>query len=240
MLKFGMTDSVGFSAGIKGFLYGPSGAGKTTAIGTLPEGQTIILSAEAGLLSIRNKRHNVIEINTIDEMDEAYAWALTAEGSQFPFWALDSITEIAEKCLANAKALAKDPRQAYGELIDRMIALIKKFRDLNGRHVFMSAKMEQVKDEISGLLLRGPAMPGTKLGPQLPYLFDEVFYLGVGEQPQPDGSKASFRYLQTAQDSQYLAKDRSGVLAKIEPPDLTYIVNKILTTPVAQTPIPGV
>lgn len=233
-LNFTSTDQAGLAGGIKGFIYGESGAGKTTAIGTLPEGMTVILSAEAGLLSVRNKRHTVLLINTIDDLTDAYNWACSPEGAQFPFWGLDSITEIAEKVLANSKATCKDPRQAYGELIDKMTDYIKKFRDLYGRHVFMSAKMEMVKDEVSGLLLRGPSMPGTKLGPALPYLFDEVFYIGVGEQVNPDGSKTPFRYIQTEKDTQHLAKDRSGVLAKIEPPDLTYIVNKILTTPIKQ------
>jgi hypothetical protein len=66
-------------------------------------------------------------------------------------------------------------------------------------------------------------MPGQKLGPQLPYLFDEVFHMGVASDPQ--GKK--YRYLQTEADLQHDAKDRSGLLDAYEAPDLTAIFNKI-------------
>jgi hypothetical protein len=47
--------------------------------------------------------------------------------------------------------------------------------------------------------------------------------MGVGQ--TPDGKK--FRYLQTEADYQYEAKDRSGALAPMEPPDLSAIIRKI-------------
>ena len=67
-------------------------------------------------------------------------------------------------------------------------------------------------------------MPGSKLGPQLPYLFDEVFRLGKNKTPQG----VSYRFLQTDGDLQYVAKDRSGLLEELEPANLTHVFNKIL------------
>jgi hypothetical protein len=87
----------------------------------------------------------------------------------------------------------------------------------------MTCKMESSKDELSGMVKWGPSMPGQKLGPQLPYLFDEVFRLGVGK--GADGKE--FRFVQTQPDLQYEAKDRSGALQSMEYPHLGAIFAKI-------------
>jgi hypothetical protein len=100
---------------------------------------------------------------------------------------------------------------------------VRAFRDLPGKHVYVSAKVEWAKDEASGVMRFQPMMPGQKLGPQLPYLFDEVFYIGVGK----DQQGAKFHYLQTQADLQYVAKDRSGSLDAYEPPDLGRVISKI-------------
>lgn len=222
-LKFTTTDQAAQLHGVKLLVYGDSGAGKTYMASTAPA--PVILSAEAGLLSLRRFQIPVIEIQTVEDLVQAHLWCQqSAEAGQFQTVYLDSITEIAEVVLANAKKLVKDPRQAYGELIEKMLSTIKAFRDLQGKHVVMTAKMEPFKDALNGTVTYMASMPGSKLGPQLPYLFDEVFRLGIGV----DAQGAKYRFLQTQPDLQYSAKDRSGVLDPVEPPDLNYVFNKIL------------
>ena len=226
MLKFTTTDAAGQLHGIKILIYGRSGVGKTTLAGTTPD--VLMLSAEAGVLSLRDKSIPMIQITTVAELSEAYHWITTnPQAKCFKTIFLDSITEIAEQVLSNAKLQVKDPRQAYGELIEKMNMLVRSFRDLPGKNVVMLAKQESHLDEVSKMTMFGPAMPGSKVSQQLPYLFDEVFRLGVGK--TPDGTE--YRFLQTQPDLQYEAKDRSGVLDAIEPPNLSHIFNKILTTP---------
>ena len=209
--------------GIKCLVYGKSGAGKTKLAATAPA--PIILSAESGILSLREFQIPMIQIKTVADLTEVHQWALnSAEAKQFATIYIDSISEIGEVVLANAKAQVKDPRQAYGELIEKMMATIKAFRDLPGKNVVMAAKQEPIKDEMTGIVQYGPSMPGSKLGPQLPYLFDEVFRLGVGKTPQG----VEYRFLQTGPDLQYDAKDRSGSLAPVERPDLSFVFSKIL------------
>jgi hypothetical protein len=221
-LKFTTTDAAGATHGVKLLVYSPSGVGKTTLCSTAPT--PIILSAEAGLLSLRKFKLPVIEIKTIVDLQEAFAWCQSSkEASHFQTICLDSLTEIGEVVLANAKQLVKDPRQAYGELIEKMTMVIRAFRDLPNRNVYMSAQQEPMKDELTGVIQYGPSMPGAKLGPKLPYFFDEVFRLSIGK--MTDGTL--FRYLQTQPDIQYVAKDRSGSLAAMEQPDLTVVFNKI-------------
>jgi len=222
-LKFTTSREAAKINGIKCLVYGRAGVGKTTLCATAPN--PIILSAESGLLSLRNLDIPVIEITTIADLQEAFSWCeAKASSNGFQTVCLDSITEIAEKVLAHAKGQVKDPRQAYGELIEKMNMTIKSFRDLKGLNVYMAAKEERSKDEGTGIILAGPSMPGAKLGTQLPYLFDEVFNLNIAK----DGEGNTYRYLRTQPDLQYDAKDRSGSLAEIEAPDLTHVFNKIL------------
>ena len=103
---------------------------------------------------------------------------------------------------------------------------LKAFRDISGKHVIMAAKQSTLTDSVTGTVTYGPSMPGARLGAELPYLFDEVFQLGIGK--TPDG--VEYRYFRTRPDIQSEAKDRSGVLDAMEPPDFTHIFNKILTT----------
>lgn len=225
--------------GVKVIVYGRAGMGKTALCATAPS--PLIISAESGLLSLRRQNLErmfgvntpgisyeipVIEINTVADLTEVEAWAKSsAEARQFSTLCLDSITEIGEKVLSNAKLQVKDPRQAYGELIEKAIMTIKAFRDLKGYNVYMSAKEERVKDEASGTTLAGPSMPGQKTGPAMPYLYDEVFNLNMGKDPQ---TQQNYRYLRTQPDFNYDAKDRSGALAEIERPHLGYVFAKIM------------
>lgn len=222
-LKFSTTQKEAISAGVKILVYGESGVGKTVLCATAPD--PIILSAESGLLSLKKFNIPVIKIETLADLEEAYQWIRAGKqgANQFKTVCLDSITEMGEVVLANAKINVKDPRQAYGELIEKITKQIKQFRDLEGKNVYMAAKMEKSKDELSGMTLFGPSMPGQKMGPAMPYLFDEVFNLRVMQTP----AGLKYRALVTEGDLQYVAKDRSSALNAIEPPDLAKVFSKI-------------
>jgi phage nucleotide-binding protein len=202
-------------------VYGQAGAGKTSLIPSLPA--PVILSAEGGLLSIAGSNLPFVEINSVETLREAYQWITESqEAAQFQSVALDSISEIAEVVLANEKATAKDPRQAYGALQDVMGGIIRAFRDLPGRHVYFTAKLEKSQDEM-GRILYSPSMPGAKLGQQLPYFVDLVLPLRV----EKDAEGNTVRSLQCQSDGLWTAKDRSGRLDPWEPADLGHIIRKI-------------
>jgi hypothetical protein len=67
-------------------------------------------------------------------------------------------------------------------------------------------------------------MPGKQLDRELPYMFDEVLRLGIGQTQEG----TTYRFLQCKPDLQYTAKDRSNVLDAVEPPDLGLLFSKIL------------
>ena len=207
--------------GVKLLVYGQAGAGKTSLIKTLPN--PVIISAEAGLLSIADANIPFIEVTSMDDLKEAYEWiATSAEGKGFDSIALDSISEIGEVVLNYEKKVAKDPRQAYGAMQEQMTDIIRAFRDLSGKHVYFSGKVEKTSDEM-GRILYAPSMPGNKLGQQLPFFFDEVLALRL----ERDADGNTQRALMCQSDGIYQAKDRSGKLSAWEMPDLGEIIKKI-------------
>jgi len=207
--------------GVKVIVYGQAGAGKTSLIKTLPN--PIVFSAEGGLLSIQDANLPYIEINDMETLREAYTWLTQSEEAKsFESVALDSISEIAEVVLNAEKKATKDPRQAYGAMQEQMADIIRSFRDLPGIHVYMSAKLEKMQDEM-GRVLYAPSMPGNKTGQALPYFVDEVLALRV----EKDSEGVTQRALMCDSDGLWLAKDRSGKLAAWEAPDLGAIIAKI-------------
>lgn len=218
------TAHIASSQGVKVVVYGGAGSGKTVLCATAP--RPVILSAEKGLLSLKSHNLPYIEIVTYDQLVEAHAWVMnSAEAKQFDTICLDSVSEIGEVVLADLKKRHKDPRKAYGEVQEQMIALLRSFRDLEQKHVYFAAKEEALKDGLTGAITYGPMMPGTKLPQQLPYFFDEIFQLFVYTDPS---TKEETRALRTAKDAQFVAKDRSGKLDPWEAPNLSDIFTKIM------------
>lgn len=203
--------------GIKILVYGHAGAGKTTLATTMPK--PVIISAEGGLLSIKESNIPYIEVSSMEDLKEAYSWLTSSEGQVFDSVILDSLSEIGEVVLIHEKSINKDGRAAYGEMAAQMTALIRTFRDLPGKNVLMTAKVEKTADE-SGRLLYAPSMPGAKLGQQLPYFFDLVLALRV----EKDADGIAQRALMCDSDGLWTAKDRSGKLQAWEAPDLGEII----------------
>lgn len=203
--------------GLKVLVYGQAGSGKTTLAKTLPK--PVVLSAEGGLLSLKDDNISFIEIKSIGDLHEVYSWL---EGSdEFESVVLDSISEIAEVVLAHEKKVNKDGRAAYGEMDVQLSEIIRAFRDLN-MHVLMTAKLEKQQDEM-GRMLYFPSLPGNKTAQKLPYFFDEVLALRI----EKDEEGKTQRALMCDSDGLWLAKDRSGKLEAWETPDLGEIIAKI-------------
>lgn len=217
------TGQITSNVAIKAVLYGASGVGKTRQARTVPN--PIIISAEEGLMSVRGDNIPFTRITSMDHLLNVYQWCLRDPAArQFHTLYLDSISEMAEVCLAAEKTKNKDPRKAYGEAQDRMIDIIRHFRDIATHHCVFVAKMERIKDEMTGAMLYGPMFPGQKLPQQVPYFFDEVFYLYDYKDPT---TQQTTQWIKTRGNSQFIAKDRSGNLAEDEPADLGAIFRKI-------------
>lgn len=210
--------------GIKCMVYAQAGAGKTTLASTFGDIPVVVISAEAGLLSLRDFNIPVIEINTVKDIEDAYRYLTEDEdGMKFKAVVVDSISEIAETLLAAEKAANKDGRAAYGETNTKMMELLRAFRDLQGRHVLFISKLEKAKDEMTGGMLYGPSMPGARLGQAIPYLTDLVFAIRL----EKDSDGNTQRWLQCQPDFSWQAKDRSGKLAQFEEPNMREVIRKV-------------
>ena len=76
--------------GITILVYGNSGVGKTSLIRTIP-GRVLILSAEAGLLSLRNTDIEYVGIHSMADLSEAYSY-ITAHLADYSCIVLDSLS----------------------------------------------------------------------------------------------------------------------------------------------------
>jgi len=209
---------------VRALCYGDAGVGKTVLCATAPN--PVIISAEGGLLSLAGHDIPVIEVRTVEDVQDAYRFLTESEDAKsFETICLDSISEIAEVLLAKLKSEDKDPRKSYGRLADDMSHLVRSFRDIPEYNIYFSAKMTRIEDDFSGISTFRPAMPGKTLVNGLPFFFDEVMALRIGQTDEGE----DYRYLQTSPTVQYTAKDRSGKLDEMERPDLTSIFNKILS-----------
>lgn len=224
-LNWSTTDKESAKHGVKILIYGRAGMGKTTLCGTAPS--PLIISAEAGLLSLRRKSIPVLTVASLQDVWDAFTWCQTkAKAAGVQTICLDSISEIGEKTLAVQKKKKPDPRQAYGDMATEMIDLVKAFRDLSGFHVVVTAKETTKSDPVTNVSRSEPTAPGQQVGPALPYLFDEVFYAHTIQ----DNTGKVHHVLRTRGTFNADAKDRSGSLDELEYPDLTNIISKIMAT----------
>lgn len=238
MIQVQTSNDAIMQTGVKILAYGAPGAGKTFMAATMPN--PLLINVEGGLLALR--RENLVRvygegnpyitydvptitISKFSEIDEVYKWCLnSAEAKQYASVCVDSLSEIAETVLNEAKKSVRDARLAYGDMLSKTLKIVRDFRDLPHKHVYMAAKIEMQTDENTGISQYGPSLPGKSLGVALRYFFDEIFYLGSAK----DQSGLTYRFLQTVPTIQHYTKDRSGMLDAQEPPVLGHVINKIL------------
>ena len=224
------TSAYNSDMGVSMVIYGGSGVGKTRLAGTLPANETVILSLEHRLLSLRGYGMFAYELDTYEDVVVTQqALERDASFSAVKYVVVDSATELGEKTLISSQARIKDGRQAYQDMQTKCLSLFRMFRDMR-KHIILLFKEEMQKDAMGNARV-GPSMPGQKLGPQVPYLFDEVFYMGVTETTGSDGKTVKSRYLLTDATATHIAKDASGSLDIYEPPNLLHIIQKIQTSP---------
>jgi phage nucleotide-binding protein len=234
-LKVLSTKNIGVDR-LKILVYAPPGSGKTTLAKTINE-PTLVISAEAGLLVLKDADIDVVDITTDDNgqlipkesrikrLTEAYSYLLKPESQAKYKWVfIDSLTEIGQNLVEQLQKEHPDRKDAlvlWGEYSKNMRSIIKALRDLPHYNVVMTALSERDKDE-NGVYTTGVALNG-KISQALPGFFDEVFYYDL----RKDSEGKVVRRLLTQATDTVVAKDRSGMLKQFEEPNLNQIAKKI-------------
>lgn len=210
---------------------GQSGIGKTSLLRSLPENEPVfVVSAEAGLLCVRDlvesKRVQGVEVGSFADLAEVYSFLVSPAAAGFKWIFIDSLTEIAARCVEAMKAKYPDRKDSFpmwGEYGEKMTALIKAYRDLTAFNVVFTCLDSCEKDDLNRRFV-GPSISGGALKERLSSFFDEVFFMVS----LPDSEGKERRSFITQPWERFPAKDRSGKLAVVEAPHLGQIKAKIL------------
>lgn len=253
-------------------IFGPSGAGKTSLLKTLPPAETLCIDLEAGMKSVQDWRGDSIPVRSFpDALDIAcLVGGINPSADQSGFFSeghyrhlsetypdlvrmiaskrvifVDSITDLTRQAGAWAKTRPEafsektgkpDTRGAYGLLAREVIALLKHLQHAPARTVIFVGILERVTDEFNRVTWQ-PQMEGGKAARELPGIVDQVITLsffaadGDGWRHEPERGEARRLVCRSGNPFGLPAKDRSGRLDVIEPPDLGALLAKINATP---------
>lgn len=144
---------------------------------------------------------------------------------------VDSLTKLSRLCLQWAQQQPEafnaqgkpDLRGAYGLLGREMLAFVAQLQHVRHANVIFTCAMEQAKDDF-GRLVWEPHLEGAKTVRELPGIVDEVISYTLID----FGDGEPVRCFVTNKDNAYglPAKDRSGRLEPVEPPDLGALIAK--------------
>lgn len=170
---------------------------------------------------------------------------------QFDTVFIDSITVASRMALAWSKLQPEavsektgkpDTRGAYGLLGQEVVTWLTQCQHIRDKNVIVVGVLDMVKDD-TGRITYEPQIEGSKAVRELPGIFDQVITMGLFDTVHGslilDMAKGTQRGFICHQNNGFgvPAKDRSGRLAAIEPPDLGAILNKIQENPRIDAPV---
>jgi len=221
---------------------GESGIGKTSTIKTVDRPKAII-SMESGLSCLagtnidtvvidpvhpfkRPEGHLVDPKNPMYTITEVFIQFLTPEfKSKYEVIFIDSLTEMSQLILADLKrdpviASSKNGYELWGKYKERMMIIIKMFRDLSPYTVVFTCLTDKEKDGLDHVDVLN--VEGSSVRSSIKAMFDVCLKY---ESIERDDKK--IRTFITDTELNPIAKDRTNKLNKYEKPDLGAILRKI-------------
>jgi len=246
--------------GPKIVILGPSGAGKTSLLRTLPAemlASTLFIDIEAGDLAVADLPVASVRPRTWSECRDiacvlggfnpalpatvAYSEAHyndvmknpeLAQLGSFSVLFIDSVTAAARLCFIHSEQQPeaftdrgrKDLRAIYGLHARQMIGWLNQLQHARGRDVVFVAILERVVDDLN-IATWQPQIEGSKTGRELPAIVDEIITM----QWVDFGDRKPVRAFVCTNPNPfgYPAKDRSGKLEQLEPPNLGALIEKL-------------
>lgn len=215
--------SFALNVGYKAVAYGPPGEGKTPLIKTAP--RPVLLICEPGMLSMRDAHHiPAWEGYTVAKCMEFFNWLKGSnEAKNFDTVCVDSFTQFAEIVLKEALKANKHGLKAYGEMAETVMDIANLLFYMPQKHVYLIAK--QTQHDEGGVMKRRPYFPGQELNVKVPHLFDAILHIAKAQIPGIIQPQLAIR---TAGTIDITARDRSGRLNELEPPDLSALIAKAM------------
>jgi hypothetical protein len=164
-----------------------------------------------------------------------------AQIDRYATFFVDSITQMSRLCFTWCKSQPgaisdrsgkPDLRAAYGLLGQEMVGALTHLQHARGKNVVFVAILDERLDDFNRRVFE-PQIEGSKTGLQMPGIVDEVVTLA--EIKAEDGSSYRAFVTHTLNPFGFPAKDRSGRLDLLEPPDLGALIAKCAGTPAATT-----
>lgn len=205
-------------------VYGNGGVGKTTFASTAPKPLLVDCENGSKYFGLRGIVMDVAKISGWSDMEGLFD---IAKSGQYETIIIDPIGELMEKLkrymvLKGDKKLVQadgSPSMAgWGWLKDTMRSTIKILRD-SGVNLLLIAHVDE-KPDGENLVKRPMIM--TKLSDEIVNMVDIVGYMTVVN--DPDQGEKRIIIVDPASDK-YIAKDRTGQLGKIIPPNFKDIID---------------
>lgn len=205
-------------------VYGNGGVGKTTFASTAPKPLLVDCENGSKYFGLRGIEMDVAKVATWSDMEGLFD---IAKSGEYETIIIDPIGELMEKlkrfmiAKGDKKLVMSDgsPTIAgWGWLKDTMRSTIKILRDSN-INLLIVAHVEEKQDEQT--LVKRPLLM-TKLSDEVINMVDIVGYMTVVN--DPDAGEKRIIIVDPASDK-YIAKDRTGQLGKVIPPNFTDIID---------------
>lgn len=220
--------------GVKAILYGRAGTGKTPMLSTAP--RPVLLSVEPGLKSMSGSTVPTWEAHSMGKIEEFFQWFLSSnESKNFDTLCIDSGSQIAEIVLTEYLDKFKDGRKVYGEMSRTVSGWFNDLFFLPNKHIVLICK--ETKEEVGSDVINvggqiqvvtktrlRPYFPGQDLNVKIPHQYDEILHIDHRNVPGVGKTVALF----TKGSEEIYARDRSGNLDPLEPPDWSIIFNKCM------------
>lgn len=159
-----------------------------------------------------------------------------AQLDKYTTYFVDSLTVLSRLAMVWAKTQPQafsertgkpDSRGAYGLLGQEMVTALTHLQHARGKNVVFVAILDEKVDDFNRRIFV-PQIEGSKTASELPGIVDEVITLA--EIKAEDGSSFRAFVCQTVNPYGLPAKDRSGRLDLLEPPDLGALIAKCTGT----------
>lgn len=203
-------------------IYGESGTGKTTFAGSSnADFKPLFLSAEKGLLSIKDLGVDYIQIDTFDDFVSVSRDIKLGKLEQYNTIVLDSLTALQRLCLryvtgddvADFDDVKQAKMQDWGKLSALMEKILVFLRNLD-KNLIVTCLAEYHTNENTMETKILPQLQGS-LRQNVAAIFDEVFYSFTVEKTGEDGKQHTKYGICTANTGKSIGKDRSGKLPKV-------------------------